>query len=145
MKWSLWDAHKTALTSMYEYMKLNVMHWKSFRTRYETLMSLIGYCVIANQLWWKHIVPQKCSFRCHAKWEPKRLRSSIYFTSVVSRARHVLETFALFAQIIYDICYKVIIEQKLLLLLQIDIHIALYPNLWVLWGWGSLIKMFMII
>ena len=51
-------------------------------TRYETLMSLIGYCIIANQLWCKHIVPQKCSFSRHAKWEPERLRSSIYFTSV---------------------------------------------------------------
>ena len=27
-------------------------------TRYEKLMSLIGYCIKANQLWYKHIVPQ---------------------------------------------------------------------------------------
>mgnify|MGYP001800941894 CR=1 FL=1 len=46
------------------------------------MMSLIGYCIIANQLWCKHIVPQKSSFSRHVKWEQKKLHSSIYFTSV---------------------------------------------------------------
>ena len=51
----------------YEYIKLDVIEKAFLMNRYETLMTLIGYCIIANQLLWKHIVPQQYSFSHHIK------------------------------------------------------------------------------
>ena len=54
-------------------------------TRYETLLSLIGYFIIANQLWCKRIVPKNALLDITLNESQKGSapgRSSIYFTSV---------------------------------------------------------------
>ena len=51
-------------------------------TQYETLMTLIGYWIIANQLCYEGMGYQYCMFGHHTQCEPERLYSSIYSTSV---------------------------------------------------------------
>ena len=54
----------------------------SMLTHYKTLMPLISYSIIANLSWCKHMLNQQYSFSHHTKWEPERLCSNIYSTSV---------------------------------------------------------------
>ena len=51
-------------------------------TCYKTLMTDWLLYNIANQLFWKHIVPTQCSFSHHIKWEPEKLCSYTYSISV---------------------------------------------------------------
>ena len=67
----------------YEYIKLDLIEKAFLMKRYETLMTLIGWRMIANWLLWKHIVPQQYSFNHHTKWEPEKLCSSIYSLGIV--------------------------------------------------------------
>ena len=85
MKWWLRDAQQNALISVWVHQV-----WRSdlhiekvfLLTLYETLMTLIGYFIIANQIWCKHMIYRCYRFGHHTKWEPQRLCSSYYFTSV---------------------------------------------------------------
>ena len=61
-------------------------------THYETPMTLIGYCIIANQLWCEHLVYRYYRFGHHTKWKPERLCSSIYSTSALE-AIHAVNTY----------------------------------------------------
>ena len=69
-------------------------HWKVlFLTYYETLMTVIGYCIIAYILWCEPMVYQYYRFGHHTNGEPERLCFSIYSISVdiTKRIKYKLE------------------------------------------------------
>ena len=51
----------------YRYIKHDVIEKAFLMTRYETLMTLIGWRIIANRSLWKHIVPLQYSVNHHTK------------------------------------------------------------------------------
>ena len=65
------DAHQTVLIST-SGLTLCLTHWEVLSlNRYEKMMPLIGYCIIANQLWYKHVQPQRCGFSRHTNVSQK--------------------------------------------------------------------------